>query len=68
MPKMTTPKPIAEQLREAIAASGLSLREVARRADVSPPIVSKFMLGGNINLTSAEAISKALGKGLLHRT
>lgn len=58
---MTTPKPIADQLREAIAGSGMSLREVARRADVAPIVVSRLMNGKTVTIETAEAIGRALG-------
>jgi transcriptional regulator with XRE-family HTH domain len=56
-----TTKPIADQLREAITASGLSLRELATRADSNAMSLSKFMRGGSIRIETAEAIAQALG-------
>lgn len=61
MPTMTTPKPIADQLREAISASGMSLREIAVKADSNAMSLSRFMRGGSLKIETAEAIAQALG-------
>lgn len=58
---MTTPPSIAEQLRAAIAASGMSLRQVAAKADVAPIVVSRLMNGKTVTLETAEAIGRSLG-------
>ena len=57
----TVTPPIADQLREAITASGLSLQEIARRADSNAMTLSRFMRGGSLRLESAQAIAQALG-------
>ncbi len=62
---MQAPQSIAEQLREAIRASGLSMREIALRADSNAMSLSKFMRGGSIKLETAEAIARALGVKVL---
>lgn len=58
---MTTPKPIADQLREAIKASGRSFRDLAKAADLPHTSVTRFAQGSGITLDSAEALAKALG-------
>lgn len=60
---MTTPPPIADQLREAIRASGRSYRELSKAADLSPALVSRFMNEPHksINTETAEALARALG-------
>lgn len=65
---MTTPKPIAEQLREAMREAqeaGRSLHGIARDSDLSVPVVHKFSHGGNINLESAEKLAQGLGVKVL---
>ena len=68
MPRMTTtPPPIAEQLRTAIRESGLSGNAIAKSADVSQAVLSKFMATGStktINIETAQAISRAIGYDL----
>ena len=59
--RMSTPKPIADQLREAIKASGLSLNELAKKADSNAMSMSRFMRGGSLKIETAEAIARALG-------
>lgn len=61
MKRMTTPPPIADQLREAIRASGLSLHEVAKRADSNAMSLSRFMRGGSLKIETVESIARALG-------
>lgn len=65
--KPITPPSIAEQLRAAIAASGRSARELAKAADVSNSLVTRFMNepGKTINVDTAESLAKALGMHLL---
>jgi transcriptional regulator with XRE-family HTH domain len=49
-------------IKEAIAASGLSLMELARRSGVSQPQLSRFMAGTRtLTLESGEKLLKALG-------
>lgn len=68
MPPMTTPKPIADQLREAIKASGMSLNALAKTADVPYASLHGFMAGKSVKIETAEALGKALGmKSLLLR-
>jgi hypothetical protein len=58
------PKTVADKLRAAIQAEldrGTSLREIARRADVAPGVVQKFMSGKSCTLESAEAMGAAVG-------
>ena len=64
---MNASRPVADQLRALIKAEldrGVSLREVARRADVSPSRLSAFMKGTGLNIETAEALAKAIGKPL----
>lgn len=52
---------LVEQLKSAIRSSGLTLREVARRATVDSGLVSRFMRGErDIELSTAEKICSAL--------
>ena len=65
MGNMTAPKPIADQLRALIQAEldkGTSMSEIARRANVSIPVISRFMGGGSLYLESLDAIVTALNK------
>jgi DNA-binding Xre family transcriptional regulator len=61
--RMTTPPPIAEQLRTAIAAWSGTRQQLADAADVSKALLDKFMTDRNrgIRLEEAEKIGKALG-------
>ncbi len=64
---MTAMKPVADQLRALIQAElnkGTSLREIARRADVAAPVVSRLMQGKTVTMETAESLAKALGKKL----
>jgi transcriptional regulator with XRE-family HTH domain len=58
---MTTPPPILDQLRAAVTASGLSLRQVAAKADVAPIVVSRLMNGKTVTVETAESIGRGLG-------
>lgn len=60
---MTTPKPIADQLREAIKASGMSVKELATKADIAYSAVHGFVNNPNkrLQLETAEALAKAIG-------
>ena len=65
MVAMTASKTVADQLRALIEAElkkGTSLREIARRADLSPSLIVKLSQGSSIKIESAEALAKALGK------
>lgn len=57
------PASVSKSLRDAILAEiakGESLRSIARRADVAHTIVAKFAKGGDIRLSSAEALAIAV--------
>ena len=59
-----TPKqpPASEVVREAIGASGLPIRELARRTGVEPSALSRFMSGQvGISLTTFEKLAPELG-------
>jgi predicted transcriptional regulator len=62
---MTTPPPIAEQLRQAVRDSGRTLYDVARAADVPYASLHGFMAGKSLRIESAEAIGKAIGLKVL---
>lgn len=59
---MTTPKPVADQLREAIKESGLSLNALAKAADVPYASVHAFVNkpGKTVTIETAVALAKAL--------
>lgn len=61
---MSTPQPIADKLRDLIAKSGRSLRDVSKEADVTYSALHRFMGGGGISLETADALAKAMGKKL----
>lgn len=62
MPRMTTPTPIAEQLRAAIQSWTGTRQELADKADVSKAVIDKFMTTKkSLNLDTAEALGRALG-------
>ncbi len=65
---MQAPQSIAEQLREAIRASGLSYGEIAEAADLSKGLVAAFMAPNSkkksINVDTAEALAMAINKRL----
>ena len=67
MPPMNAPQSVADQLRDAVKNSGLSAREVARRADVSAMTVSRLLSGKTCTIESAEAIAKAVGARVIFR-
>jgi predicted transcriptional regulator len=58
---MTTPLPIAEQLRAAIRESGRSLYELAKAADVPYASLHGFMTGKSLKIETAEMLGKAIG-------
>lgn len=52
----------ADDLRAAIAGSGLSIREIARRAGVDPGVVSRFVRDvRTVALPTADKLAAALG-------
>lgn len=54
--------PIDDVLRQAIAKSGLSLNELARRTGVPQPTISRFMSGlTDMRLSNAAKIAAELG-------
>lgn len=67
MPRMTIPKPLADQLREAIRKTGRSQYELAKVADVSQAVLSKFLAENStktLTLETAESIARAIGYDL----
>jgi len=58
----SNPDPTSRALQQAIRESGLSLREIARRADLDIGIVSRFVSGQRaVTVGTAHTIAKALG-------
>jgi hypothetical protein len=53
---------IENQLREALKSDGRSIRAIANEADISHTVVSKFISGGDIRLSSAVALARAIGR------
>ena len=67
---MPRSKSIADQLRKIIAKAergGMSRREIARRAGLSPAMITLILNNPDrhIRLDTAEKLAKALGKRLL---
>lgn len=57
-----SPPDLVEQLRAAIRKSGLSGNQVAHRADVPQPVVSRFLRNErSITLDTASKLAAALG-------
>src|SRR5712671_2119839 len=56
----------AERLRQLVSASGMTQGEVARRAGVSPQVVSRLLASGNADVTLSIAcrLAWAMGKGI----
>lgn len=54
----------AERLRELLTTSGMTQGEIARRADVSPQVVSRLLAVGNADVTLSVAcrLAWAMGK------
>ncbi len=52
----------AESLRAALRKTGLGVREIAERADISAGIVSRFMIGARtLTLPTADRLAAAVG-------
>jgi transcriptional regulator with XRE-family HTH domain len=54
------PGPIARNLRAKIEGCGLSYSKIAEFAGVAQPQITKFMLGSDINLATAEKLLETL--------
>jgi hypothetical protein len=52
---------ISDQLRQAIAASGLTHYAIGKLADVDPGMISRFVTGGTLRLTTVDKLAAALG-------
>ncbi len=63
------PSRVASRLRRAIGNSELSQNEIARRAEMDPAMVNKFLHGArDMTLGRAEKLAKVLGLELkVHR-
>ena len=64
MKRMTIPVDVAQQLREAIKASGMNAQQVAKAADVAQAAMYRFMAEGStktLNLSTAQAVALAIG-------
>ena len=56
------PPPASEVVRDAIRASGLTIRELSRRTGVEPSVLSRFLNGQvGISLTTFEKLAPELG-------
>ena len=67
MKRMKQPaKTFAGRLRQLIQASGMSQGELARRAGVSPQVVSRLLAAGNADVTLSVAcrLAWAMGKSV----
>lgn len=66
MKRMTIPVDVAQQLREAIKASGMTYRALAVKADLSDAMIAQFQTrpGKTITLESAQKLATALGMTL----
>jgi transcriptional regulator with XRE-family HTH domain len=64
--KKQLPKTFAERLRELVDASGMTQGDIARRADVSPQVVSRLLAAGNADVTLSIAcrLAWAMGKSV----
>jgi transcriptional regulator with XRE-family HTH domain len=61
-PRSPKPRPASEVVREAIRASGLPIRELARRTGVDVSALSRFMSEQvGISLTTFERLAPELG-------
>ncbi|MGP0066941.1 MAG: helix-turn-helix domain-containing protein [Isosphaeraceae bacterium] len=62
------PEAISESLRKAIAESGLTPYHVAKRARVSPQIITRFLRGERgLSLVVIDRLGQALGLELRRR-
>lgn len=63
------PKPIAEQLRAAIAKAekrGVTRYQIAQASGVAQSTLSQFVHGkGHLRIESAERVAEAIGKRLM---
>jgi hypothetical protein len=56
---------LSEALRKAIRESGKSVYQIAKEADVSPIVISRFLSGErDIRLATADKMAEALGLAL----
>lgn len=54
-------KTLSDGLRAAIAASPHSLREISRRTNIAPAVLSRFMNGlGGLSMEGIESLADAL--------
>lgn len=60
------PRHLAKRLQELLDASGLTQGDLARRAGVSPQVVSRLLASGNADVTLSIAcrLAWAMGKGV----
>lgn len=52
---------MANTLRNAINASGVSANEIARETGVPQPTITRFLQGADMRLSRAEKIAQYLG-------
>ena len=66
MPRKARRPSWAEQIRESVERSGLSLRELSRRSGVTHVQLSRFMRGQrSLTIRAAEKVGAALGLRLV---
>jgi transcriptional regulator with XRE-family HTH domain len=59
-------KPLTEQLRDAIRKSGMTQREIAKRAGVSESLLSRFMANtSGLHSATLDALGAVLGLRLV---
>lgn len=62
----TVPRPLSDQFRDAIRESGLSVRELGKRADIDDGMLHRFLSGErSLTLTTADRLGEALGLRLV---
>jgi hypothetical protein len=61
-------KPLSDQLRTAIAKSGISRYEISKRTGVSQAALSKFVLGHRgLSMKAIDAVGVLLGLSITSR-
>jgi ribosome-binding protein aMBF1 (putative translation factor) len=61
-PRPPIPDSLSDALKSAVAASGLTVYEIAKRAKVSQIIISRFLSGErDIRMATADKLAQVLG-------
>ena len=64
--KLRTPPPLSEQLRTAIAASGVSCYRIAKDTGVDKAVLSRFVNGqAGLSLETVDQVGQYLGLSLV---